>query len=92
MLRGPQGEKLWHSGSVHFRDTANSRRIVQQLVALPAGRYDDAADVCGLIGRAMDQFPVGRVPVGSTRTPGPVFGSVEWLEWQEQEKPKLRWR
>jgi hypothetical protein len=91
-LVGPQGEKLWRTGSVHFRDNANSRRIVQQLVALPAGRYDDAADVCGLVGRAMDQFPVGRVPVNAVRTPGPVFGSVEWLEWREEEKPKIRYR
>jgi hypothetical protein len=91
-LVGPQGEKLWRTGSVHFRDNANSRRIVQQLVALPAGRYDDAADVCGLVGRAMDQFPVGRIPASHDRPKGPVFGSVEWLEWREEEKPKIRYR
>jgi hypothetical protein len=90
-LLGPMGEKLWHSGSVHFRDNANSRRIVQQLVALPAGRYDDAADVCGLIGRAMDQFPVGRVPANTPRAQLVPF-SVEWLESKESEKPKVRWR
>ncbi len=53
------------SKTVHFRDNANSQRIVQQLVDMPQGRFDDAADVCGLIGRAMDQFPVGRVPANT---------------------------
>jgi hypothetical protein len=90
-LKGPQGEKLWHTGSVHFRDNANSRRIVQQLVALPAGRYDDAADVCGLIGRAIDQFPVGRVPQHERKVGITPF-TVAWLEHQENEKPKIRYR
>lgn len=90
-LLGPQGEKLWRPGSVHFRDNANSRRIVNQLVALPAGRYDDGADVCGLIGRAMDQFPVGRVPVNTPRHQLVPF-SAEWLEFQENQTPKRRWR
>ncbi len=90
-LAGPQGEKLWRPGSVHFRDNANSRRIVQQLVALPAGRYDDAADVCGLIGRAMDQFPVGRVPANTPRAQLIPFTGA-WLESEQNEKPKKRWR
>jgi hypothetical protein len=88
---GERGDGTFNKGSVHFRDNANSRRIVQQLVSLPAGRYDDAADVCGLIGRAMDQFPVGRMPVMSNR-PQLVPFSVEWLEHQENEKSKMRWR
>lgn len=88
---GPQGEKTFNKGSVHFRDNANSRRVVQQLVSLPAGRYDDAADVCGLIGRAMDQFPVGRIPVNTPRAQLIPF-SAAWLEHEESEKPKVRWR
>lgn len=85
------GSGKWVPGAVHFRDNANSRRIVQQLVALPAGRYDDAADVCGLIGRAIDQFPVGRVP-HHERKVGITPFSVAWLEHQESEKPKIRYR
>jgi len=88
---GQRPDGTFNTGSVHFRDNANSRRIVQQLVALPAGRYDDAADVCGLIGRAMDQFPVGRIPVNTPRAQLVPF-SVQWLEHQEQETPKKRWR
>jgi predicted phage terminase large subunit-like protein len=80
------------SGRVHLRDNANSRRIVQQLVSLPAGRYDDAADVCGLIGRAVDQFPVARMPPSQERPKGPKPFTGAWLEHQEDEKPKVRWR
>jgi hypothetical protein len=79
------------AGTVHFRDNANSHRVVQQLVDMPQGRFDDAADVCGLIGRAVDQFQVGRVPVSSQRERLEPF-SVAWLEHEEREKPKLRWR
>jgi hypothetical protein len=77
---------------VHFRDNANSRRVVGQLCALPAGRYDDAADVCGLIGRAMDQFPVARVPQENKRENLVPF-SAKWLEWQDEgEKKERRFR
>ena len=89
---GQLPDGTFHTGSVHFRDNANSRRIVQQLVALPAGRYDDAADVCGLIGRAMDQFPIGRVPAAANRPMGPMPFTGDWLEHQENDKPKIQWR
>jgi hypothetical protein len=81
------------SKTVHFRNTANSRRIVQQLIDLPAGRYDDAADVCGLVGRAIDQFPVALVPSPPERKNGPKPFTGGWLEWSESDdKPKVRWR
>ena len=74
---------------VHFRDNANSRRVVGQLLALPAGRYDDAADVCGLIGRAVDQFPMARPPQAKQKK-GLVPFSVEWLEYQEEALSKQK--
>lgn len=77
--------------TVHFRDTANSRRIVDQLVALPAGRFDDAADVCGLIGRAVDQFPIARVPSERKRDVIKPF-TARWLEFQEEETKRARYR
>lgn len=81
----------WRPGVVHFRDNANSRRVVGQLIALPAGRFDDAADVCGLIGRAMDQFPVARVP----KTEGPrgikPF-TPQWVEYEEKKPETVRFR
>lgn len=88
---GQKPDGTWNPGAIHMRNNANSRRVVQQLCALPAGRYDDAADVCGLIGRGIDQFPVVYVK----RAPVPrnlQFGTVEWLEYQEQPERKVRWR
>lgn len=85
------GSGIWNPGKIHFRDNANSRRIVQQLCALPAGRYDDAADVCGLIGRALDQFPVVYKPVIELPR-NLIFGTPEWLEYEEKPERKVRWR
>jgi hypothetical protein len=79
------------SGMVHFRDNANSRRIVQQLCALPAGRFDDAADVCGLVGRAVDQFVIPRVASRTERKSIQPF-SAAWLEYSENETKQLRYR
>lgn len=88
---GEKGTGGWNKGTIHFRDNANSRRVVGQLVALPAGRYDDAADVCGLVGRAVDQFPMARVPGRKERKIIKPF-TPEWLEWQEQEIQRVRYR
>lgn len=85
-------QALAASGRVHLRNNANSRRIVQQLCAMPAGRYDDAADVCGLIGRAVDQYPVAYVPRAQERPKGPRPFTGAWVEHQEREAPKVRWR
>jgi hypothetical protein len=87
------GSGTFNHGSVHFRNNANSRRVVNQLVALPAGRYDDAADVCGLIGRGMDQFPIAMLPHTPERRPALVPFSVAWLESREEgDERKVRWR
>jgi hypothetical protein len=90
---GERPDGTFNTGSIHFRNNANSRRIVNQLIALPAGRYDDAADVCGLIGRGMDQFPIAMPPYDNGRKPGLVPFSVAWLEHKgDGEERKVRWR
>ena len=88
---GEKGDGTWNHGAIHMRNNANSRRVVQQLCALPAGRYDDAADVCGLIGRGIDQFPV--VYKRQQQLPQELIPfTPQWLEYEHNEKPKKRWR
>jgi hypothetical protein len=79
-----------NAGTVHMRDNANSRRVIAQIAALPAGRFDDGADVCGLIGRALDQFPIVREvkPPEPEKRLKPFTG--EWLEWKPQRRTGLR--
>lgn len=85
------GSGEWNPGVVHLLDTADNRRIVAQLCALPAGRFDDAADVCGLFGRALDQFPnVWAIPEPEEGNIKPF--TAQWLEYEEKSKPKVRWR
>ena len=81
----------FNKGVIHFRDNANSRRVVAQLVALPAGRFDDAADVCGLLGRAVDTFPVARIPQKREDDSIKPF-TAKWLEYEEPKKTGLRYR
>ncbi len=79
-----------NAGMVHFRDNANSRRVVAQIAALPAGRYDDAADVCGLIGRALDQFPIVR-EYKPAPPPEPMKPFTKrWLEYKADRPTGLR--
>jgi predicted phage terminase large subunit-like protein len=69
-----------------------AERLIEQLVSLPAGRYDDAADVAGLIGRVVDQVSYASVPAEPERR-GIVPFSAEWLEHEEEPKrPAIRYR
>ena len=67
------------------------RRVVKQIASLPAGRHDDAADACGLIGRALDQFPIVR----ENKPPPPKEElkpfTVPWLTYQAPQVPKVRY-
>jgi predicted phage terminase large subunit-like protein len=66
--------------------------LVTQLCALPAGRYDDKADVAGLIGRALDKVP-NAVKPPADRPRGIKPFTAEWLEWEDDaEKPSVRYR
>lgn len=42
-------------------------RVVNQCIGFPAGKHDDAVDVCALIGLALDQTNPGYVPNPRTR-------------------------
>ena len=41
-------------GEVSLRDDEIGERVLKQLLTFPAGKHDDAVDVCGMIGRALD--------------------------------------
>lgn len=66
-------------------------RVIDQLLAFPGGRYDDAADVCGLLGRGIDKMMKGNVPSAQTRKPGLIPFTQEWLEYSENTRPKIRY-
>lgn len=73
-------------GMVHLPRTPWAERLVDQLCSFPYGAHDDAADVCGMIGRGLDQMHAARVPKGDKKKGVTPF-SVEWLMSKgEQER------
>jgi hypothetical protein len=50
-------------GEVSLKDDDTGERVLNQLIAFPAGKHDDAVDVCGMIGRALDMAHPAIVPV-----------------------------
>lgn len=67
-----------------------AHRLVEQLCAFPAARHDDGVDVCGLLGRAIDQMPVGR-GADTPRPEGMKPFTAEWLEYEEKEDTSPRY-
>lgn len=66
-------------------------RVIEQLIKFPGGRWDDGADVCGLIGRGVDQMMDARVP-SETRKPALVPFTEAWLEFNDRDKkPAVRY-
>jgi predicted phage terminase large subunit-like protein len=67
-----------------------ARQVVGQLVAFPAGKYDDKADVCGLVGRGIDKMGVTAVPSPAEKRKELIPFSAAWLESGEAEPPTVR--
>lgn len=79
-----------NAGTVHMRDNANSRRLIDQVAALPAGRFDDGADTLGLFGRGLDLFPAVHDYVPPT-PPEPLKPfTAAWLEYEAPQKETVR--
>ena len=80
------------AGTVHFpvkRRWADD--CIEQLIKFPAGRWDDKADACGLIGRGIDQMFDANLPVSDTR-PSLVPFTEAWLMFNDKaDKPKVRY-
>lgn len=65
--------------------------LIDQLVKFPAGRWDDKADVCGLLGRGIDQMTDAGI-VSQESRPLLVPFTEKWLEYKEHgDKPAVRY-
>lgn len=74
------------AGCVYMPKSAQwSQRVIQQLIDMPGGRHDDAADVCGLAGRAISKFGAPAPLVDRTHSGIRPF-SAQWLEHVEKEQ------
>jgi predicted phage terminase large subunit-like protein len=80
------------AGTVHFPiRRAWADNCIEQLVKFPGGRWDDKADVCGLIGRMVDKMMDARLPSVTSR-PILVPFTEAWLTYNDRnEKPKVRY-
>jgi predicted phage terminase large subunit-like protein len=80
------------AGGVHFpRNRPWAERVVDQLLRFPGGRFDDAADCCGLIGRLVDKMQEPFIHVPEKREMLIPF-TGKWLEWGTGDtKPKVRY-
>lgn len=79
------------ANAVHFPMCAWGEAVVEQLIKFPAGRWDDKADVCGLIGRGMDKMFNAQLPSTETKTIIVPFTEA-WLTYNDQAaKPKTRY-
>src|ERR1019366_3529951 len=78
--------------AIHFPVNRSwADHVIEQLVKFPAGRWDDAADVCGLVGRGIDKMFDARIPVSDTK-PSLIPFTEAWLMWNDKnQKPKLRY-
>jgi predicted phage terminase large subunit-like protein len=80
------------AGTVHFPIKRPwAEHVIETLVKFPAGRWDDAADVCGLIGRGIDQMIDPQLLAENSR-PMLVPYTEKWLEYNERDnQPKVRY-
>ena len=82
-----------NAGHVWLPDEPWAHDLVDQLATMNSGgKYDDKADVAGLIGRAMDQFRDVRIETVERKQGIKPF-TAEWLEYDEgKQKRGVRYR
>lgn len=66
-----------------------AEEVIDQLIKFPGGRWDDKADACGLIGRAIDQMYDATTPVEPKRHIMRPY-TEEWINYGSDPKPKVR--
>lgn len=54
-IRARAFQAMAAQGRVFVPSTPEGDRLIEQLVKFPSGKFDDAVDVCSLMGRAIDQ-------------------------------------
>jgi predicted phage terminase large subunit-like protein len=79
------------AGTVHFPlKRPWAERVIDQLVKFPSGRFDDGADVCGLIGRGVDKMMDAKLPSQPRRDILVPF-TEKWLTHNDREQqPEVR--
>lgn len=68
-----------------------AQRLVDQLIAFPAGKFDDAADAAGLLARLLDRMMQRRLKSKEPRSTIKPF-TAAWLEYEEQGERQVRYR
>lgn len=73
-----------------------AKRLVDQLVNFPKARFDDAVDVCGLLGRGIDSMAPGVRPPVAKRVPDPFteewFAARDRMEQGDEQERQRRLR
>ena len=80
------------SGTVHMPAKRKwADRLIDSLVKFPGGRWDDGPDVCGLIGRGIDQMFDAQLPREESKVILVPF-TEKWLEYNDRkDQPKVRY-
>lgn len=68
------------AGKVHLPRKPWAYRLVDQLCAFPMGRFDDAVDVCGNIGRGLDDMANASKPATTKRPEPPKPFTEAWMD------------
>lgn len=79
--------------TVHLpRGKAWAVRLLDQLCVFPMGRYDDAVDVCGNIGRALDELIDATIPKDDTKPEIKPFTEAWWQAKDRQDEASRKQR
>ncbi len=79
------------AGTVHVPRTEWGDKVIAQLIAFPAGKHDDKCDVCGLLGRGIDEMGAAALPSPEERPVNLTPFTAKWLEYTQEEKPAVRY-
>lgn len=81
-----------HAKTLHFPLKRKwTDHVIDQLCKFPGGKHDDAADVCGLLGRGVDKMFNASLP-SAPRKDILVPFTERWLEHKaNSDKPKVRY-